>query len=468
MHSGRLSKKNCVGPGAMTTEPAQHRPFNLSRRFLGLSFVAILIVGVATSLLLTRFLSQQMLQQDAEAMRAFVQSIVRVEKAKQYFLGQQRIDGDIKEFFEHIASMPDVARANVYARDRTILWSSDPQMSGKTFSNNPELERALLGAMEIESGIAKPDRGAKPEHYSLGVSRSQFVEIYIPVQDTDGEGIIGVVEIYRIPSTLFAAIDLGNKMIWAGAAIGGAFLIAVLFGIVKRADRVMRSQHERLTETETLSALGEMALAVAHGIRNPLASIRSSAELWHDVAQAEGRESAKDIMSEVDRLEKWIRELLSYSQPEEDQIGAVALAAVINESVTHFARESQRREVSISVQIDDWLPNVAGDPSLLVQVFNNLIGNALEASRPGGDITIRKRNGARRNLLEIDIVDTGSGILPDHLGKVGSAFYTTKQKGLGLGLAMARRIVKRFGGDLVIASQFGRGTVVTVTFLCVP
>ncbi|MET0961767.1 MAG: ATP-binding protein [Noviherbaspirillum sp.] len=452
----------------MTTEPAQHHPFNLSRRFLGLSVVAIVIVGVVTSLLLTRFLSQKMLQQDAEAVRAFVQSIVKVENADRYFLGHTRLDGDIKEFFHHIASMPDVARANVYGKDRNILWSSDPQMSGKTFANNPELEQALLGRMAIESGTTTAARGAKPEHYSLGVARSNFVEIYVPVQDPHGEGIIGAVEIYRVPTALFETIATGQRMIWAGAAVGGIFLIAMLFGIVKRADRVMRSQHERLIETETLSALGEMALAVAHGIRNPLASIRSSAELWHEVADTDGRESAKDIMCEVDRLEKWIRELLSYSQPQEDQIGAVALTSIINESVTHLAREAQRREVLISVQLDDRLPCVAGDPSLLVQVFNSLIGNALEASVPGGDITIRKGNGARRNLLEIDIVDTGSGILPDHLGKVGSAFYTTKQKGLGLGLAMARRIVKRFGGDLVIASQFGRGTVVTITFQCVP
>jgi signal transduction histidine kinase len=274
------------------------------------------------------------------------------------------------------------------------------------------------------------------------------------------------VEVYRVPATLFATIAVGQRMIWASAAIGGAFLIATLFSIVSRADRVMRSQHERLLETETLSALGEMASAVAHGIRNPLASIRSSAELWHDAAETGGRESAKDIMCEVDRVEMWVRDLLTYSQSQEDQVAAVTLPSVIHESVTHFARESRRRKVTISMLLDDNLPDVSGDPAMLVQVFNNLIDNALEATQPGGTITIKKSTGARRNFVEIDIVDTGRGISPDHIGKVGSAFYTTKQKGLGVGLAMARRIVKRFGGDLAIRSQHGCGTTVTVTFQC--
>jgi signal transduction histidine kinase len=254
-------------------------------------------------------------------------------------------------------------------------------------------------------------------------------------------------------------------MIWTVAILGGGFLLATLSGMVRRADLVIRSQQERLVETETLAALGEVGSAVAHGIRNPLASIRSSAELWHDATDASVRESAHDIMSEVDRLEKWVRELLTYSQPLEDQLGAIALPPIIKESVTNFARESEKRDVKISLQLHDRLPFITGDPALLVQVFNNLIANALDATHPGGEIIVKAKEAADHKHVELKFTDTGVGIAPNHIAKVGSTFYTTKQKGLGVGLALVRRIIKRSGGRVIIESRQGVGTTVTLILL---
>ena len=230
--------------------------------------------------------------------------------------------------------------------------------------------------------------------------------------------------------------------------------------MVRRADQVIRSQQSRLVETETLSALGEIASAVAHGIRNPLASIRSSAELWHDSSEPGVHESARDIMSEIDRLEKWVRELLTYSQPLEDQMTALALPPIIHESVTSFVRESERCDVRIKVQINECLPPVAGDPALLMQAFNNLIANALEATEPGGEIIISGASGPKH--VELVFTDNGAGIAPERMAQVGNTFYTTKRKGLGVGLALVRRIVKRFGGKVLISSRQGVGTTVTL------
>lgn len=398
-------------------------------------------------------------------MRAFVHSFIRVERASGYFRGEQKLDGNTEEFFNHVASMPDVARANVYAKDRRLLWSSNPEMIGKSFGHNPELELALAGRMQITSGRIDDDKNEKPEHVALGQSRQQFIEMYIPVEDPDSGDITGAVEIYRIPNALFETIALGHRMIWATAILGGAFLLATLFGIVRRADLVIRSQQERLVETETLSALGEVASAVAHGIRNPLASIRSSAELWHDIEDASVRESAYDIMSEVDRLEKWVRELLIYSQPLEDQIEAIRLPPIVQESVNNFIRESEKRDVRINVALHEKLPFITGDPALLVQVFNNLIANALDASHPGGEIIVRAKDAGDNKHVELEFADTGVGIAPDYMTKVGSSFYTTKQKGLGVGLALVRRIVKRSGGRVIIDSRQGAGTTVKLILL---
>jgi two-component system sensor histidine kinase HydH len=438
------------------------KPYQFKRRFLCLSLLAIVVVTIASSILLSNFLCVRMLRQDAESMRAYVHSIVKVEQANDYFLGQRPVDGNIIEFFNHIGFMPDVARANVFAKDGRVLWSSSSQITGERFSSNPELEQALAGNLQIKSGVV--GEHDKPEHVALGNSQLRFVEIYIPVMQEETGDIIGAIEVYRLPNALFATIAEGRRIVWISAALAGGILLATLFGIVRRADLVIRTQQERLIETQTMSALGEVASAVAHGIRNPLASIRSSAELWHDSNEPSVHESARDIMSEIDRLEKWVRELLTYSQPLEDQMATVALPPIIQESVTSFARESERRDISIKMQVSESLPPVAGDPALLIQAFNNLIANALDASQPGSEIVVRASNASDQKHVELVFIDNGVGIAPERMSRVGSTFYTTKHKGLGVGLALVRRIVKRSGGRVVIASRQGVGTTVTLFF----
>jgi two-component system sensor histidine kinase HydH len=450
---------------ATRTDTPVSKPFNLSRRFFYLSLITIGLVSVVSSVLLSRFLTHRMLQQDAEMAMGFVQSVVKVQGARGYFLGEQAADSNLIEFFNHIATLPDVARANVFAQNKTILWSSDRKLIGQKFENNPDLEKALTGKMEIEIGFVGEETGRKPEHISLGGSDMRFVEIYIPIMDPAGNTIIGVVEIYRIPSALFEVINSGHQIIWTSAVLAGLFLFATLFGMVRRADQLIRSQQEQLVESETLAALGEVASAIAHGIRNPLASIRSSAELWNEVRDADGRESAKDIISEVDRLEKWVRELLTYSQPDQGEVEAVELMPIVQETIQHFARETARRGITIEVWLGEQLPRVKGDPSLLVQVLNNLIVNALEAMQNGGRITVQGRIAASFGHVELSVSDTGAGIPPEHIDKVGNAFYTTKQTGLGVGLALAQRIMKRFGGTMGVESRHGHGTTVTLNLL---
>jgi two-component system sensor histidine kinase HydH len=450
---------------AMDAKDQRHKPFNLSRSFLLLSLVTIALVSFVSSIMLSRFLTDRMLQQDAEIMMGFVQGVVKVEDATGYFLRQRADDKGLEDFFTHIASMPDVVRANVYAQDKTILWSSGRDLIGKKFDSNPDLDHALAGELEIESGIVGEETQPKPEHILLGQSHMRFVEIYLPVRGPDRSTIIGVVEVYRIPNTLFAAIRAGHRMIWAIAFLGGLFLFVTLFWTVRRADQLIRNQQERLVESETLVALGEMSSAVAHGIRNPLASIRSSAELWHDIGGAHDRESAQDIIFEVDRLEKWVRDLLTYSQPHDEQLEAVELEKVLRESFNHFERETSKRGVTVHLQLGEQLPRIKGNSALLGQVFNNLIANALEAMHSGGEIRVHGKLAHNGGHIELRISDNGEGIPADQLERVFDAFYTTKKKGLGVGLALGRRIVKRFGGSMGIESRHGEGTAVTLNLL---
>src|SRR5262249_25770377 len=288
-----------------------HASFNLSRWFAAVGLVSIASISAVSGWQLSGFLTERMLQQEGRLTQQFIDSIVRVEKAGGYFAsGRSEPASELREFFAHVSDLPDVLRANLYARDRTIIWSSDPALIARQFSDNLELEHALGGELVVHGGVS-----GKLEHEDLNPRHLYFVEIYAPVRDESQGGVIGVVELYRSPQALFEAINTGRRAIWIGAALAGGFLYVALFWMVRRAEARTRMQRERLVQSETLAVVGEMGSAVAHGIRNPLASIRSSAELALDSEPPHWREAARDIVAEVDRLESWVRGLLSYSQP---------------------------------------------------------------------------------------------------------------------------------------------------------
>ena len=430
-------------------------PFNLRRWFALVGLSAIAAISATSGWLLSRFLTARTLEQEARLTQEVVNSLVRVEKAEQFFAAARgRSPGEFREFLDHVAQLPDALRVNMYSRERVVLWSTDAALIGRRFDDNDELDRALAGAVVADGG-----ERAKPEHEDLDERMRYFLEIYSPVQDSAGR-VMGVVELYKTPQVLFEALRAGVRAVWVGAALAGLFLYACLYWMVRRADNLIRVQHERLVQAETLAAIGEMSSAVAHGLRNPLAAIRSSAELASGADGGHGRE-ARDIIDQVDRLETWIRELLAYSQPLAGKSEAVDLASVVRSSLDTFERELERRRVRAWASIDEGLPAVSADGLMLGQVCNSLIANALEAIEHDGCIAIRvAREGERQ--LRLSIADTGPGMTREQLDAAFKPFRTTKTKGLGVGLALARRIVQRFGGSIRLQSWPRAGTTVEV------
>lgn len=442
-------------------------PFSLKRWFSVLSLICIGIACVASSWLLSRFLTQQMLHRDGVVMLEFVQSVADIENRKTRAGGREPDirDHNMQEMFDHLASAPYMLRTNIYAPDQTLVWSSEKALIGKRFADNHELEKALKGAMEIEIGFTSKHQHPKHEHSFLSDEPVAFVETYLPIRDKVTQRVIGVAELYRIPSALFNTITQGQRLIWTTGLLSGLFLYLTLFWIVRRADATMRSQQARLVEAETLAAVGEMGSAVAHGIRNPLASIRSSAELCiDDQATPQVRESAADIVAQVDRMEKWLRDLLSYAQPDAAVAARVQLDTVIQRVCEQFSRDFAKQRIQHTLALPESMPPVVGDESAFEQVFTSVVANAMEAMPQGGSVTISASFPLKDATLVVAVRDTGVGISEAQQAKLFTAFQTTKPKGMGLGLALVRRIVRRFGGDVRIESAAGAGTTVLLTF----
>lgn len=444
-------------------QPSAKFSFRLLRWFSIASLAVIAAIAAANAFVLSNFLTKHMLEREASVTMDFIQNILLADRSVEYLASPQdpelakRFRGTIEQF----SAMRDVLRNNVYSRDKTVLWSSDAQLIGHNFAENDELDDALKGELVVNAGRITPDLRDKPEHVGLHPASEFFIETYIPVKNADGSRVLGVVEIYKAPVALTEAIDAGRRQVWATALAGALALYLTLFWIVRRADRILRRQHDRLVETETLGAVGELASSVAHNIRNPLASIRSSAELALEMKGENCTEQAQDIVAAVDRVEAWMRELLRFTRTEPGPRAPVDAGALLRRSFDEFARDFERSKLTGVVEPLSEEVKVNVDPAMLGHALHSLIANAIEATPEGGRVEgLIAANGAKR--AAIIIRDNGHGIALADLEHVFRPFFTTKPQGLGIGLTQVRRTVERFGGKIRIDSAKGRGTTVTL------
>ncbi|HZN23820.1 MAG TPA: ATP-binding protein [Burkholderiales bacterium] len=443
----------------VSSRPPATKPYKLLKRFLLLSLLSISIVFGAFSVLLSDFLTRHVVHRDAVVTMEFLQSVTDVENDIARREGRQPDlrDRGFEQFFQHVARLPDVLRANIYTPDRRVIWSSDSKVERLQLAHNRELEEALKGEMHIEMGIAGAD-DPKPERAYLSDRPVQFVELYVPLRDRATNSVIGVAELYRVPVALFESIEQGKLLIWTFAVAGGLLLYGVLFWIVRGADRTIRDQRERLVESERFAAIGELSAAVAHGIRNPLASIRSSAELCLDDASPTVAEASRDVIAEVDNLERWIRDLLAYSHPDRNGATSADLRAVVSRAENAFRRECEKRHITLESQLPSAVPLVAGDEALLEQVLCSLYANAVHAMPTGGKLVVAAELAQDRKAVRVTVSDTGHGIEPAQAARLFTPYATTKPNGMGLGLSLVRHIIRRFGGDVRIESMPHHGT----------
>jgi signal transduction histidine kinase len=232
--------------------------------------------------------------------------------------------------------------------------------------------------------------------------------------------------------------------------------------------RQSRADTERLNaqlaQQVKLASIGEMSAAVAHGLRNPLASLRAAAQLAlrHPDSPA-AREQLHAIIEEVDRLDRRISHLLSFSRPAPFHPSVERLPQLVESIRPAFVALARERGVTLDVALDPALPEIRVDPMQLEQAIVEVISNALDAMPSGGTLTLRAASdGGTRDVGEIvlSIADSGTGIPPHVLASVGEPFFTTRPEGTGLGLATARRYVEQNGGRLELTSEPGRGTTV--------
>ena len=220
----------------------------------------------------------------------------------------------------------------------------------------------------------------------------------------------------------------------------------------------------QLVQSEKLASIGEMSAAVAHGLRNPLASLRAVAQLVqrHPNSPASA-EHLKAIVEEVDRLDRRISHLLSFSRPAPFHPLSESVPRLVEGLLPAFAELLRERGVELQLALSSLLPEVRVDPMQLEQALVEIVSNALDAMPQGGQLRIQASGnelvGNGRPEVIIEIADSGPGIPDQVLPSVCEPFFTTRQEGTGLGLAIAKRYVEQNGGSLEIVSHPGGTTV---------
>ncbi|MBN2562766.1 MAG: hypothetical protein JXQ75_17725 [Phycisphaerae bacterium] len=237
--------------------------------------------------------------------------------------------------------------------------------------------------------------------------------------------------------------------------------------LIRRTKEIQHAQYEqRLSESEHLATVGQLAASLAHEIKNPLAGISGAIQVLG--ADLDDDHPHKEIISEalrqIDRLDAAVKDLLVYARPKPPSTTKVNLNELLERALILFRQEPAFQMVRIHCEGLNGEHKADVDEAQIQQVISNLMINAAHACETGGDIFCRL--GRLESSIRIVIEDNGTGMPPEVLARVYEPFFTTKSRGTGLGLSICQRIIEAHGGTLNIGSEVGKGTRVTVEIPC--
>jgi len=344
--------------------------------------------------------------------------------------------------------------SSLYARS-LIEASPDPLVTisaeGKITDVNSATELATGHSRERMIGSDFSDYFTEPEKARMGyrkVFAEGFVRDYpLEIRHTSG----------KTTYVLYNASIFRN----AQGEIQGVFAAARDITELKKAEEQAQESARKLKDAERLAAIGATAGMIGHDIRNPLQSIVGNVDLLRmnldsmpeSTEKDEMQESVKDLEKQADYINKIVMDLQDFTKPLKPILEEIDLQIVIDDLLLHLEIPSN---VKAQVCVDGGARKVIGDSAHVKRVLNNLISNAVQAMPEGGTLTIRAYQESEDTVVTIE--DTGHGIPEEYRGKLFQPLFTTKSKGQGFGLAVAKRLTEALNGTIACESQEGKGT----------
>jgi signal transduction histidine kinase len=419
---------------------------------------------------------------------------------------------DVQGIFERIGIVPDIESLRIFDENGKVTKSADKKEVGLTIEDiGLEIFKAGVPSMPYRGGhgynafcMVETIRN-EASCRSCHVTNSDVLAIFelcLSMKKTDAKvaknrtflasSAVATIALVGFAIWLIFAIQvnrpISNLVQAMRRAEGGDLSARVrlprrdelgslgrsLNSMIERLDTTQREieryHTEQLIRAERLASIGELAASVAHEIKNPLAGISGAVQVLADDFPAGDprREITGQILRQSERMDKTIRDLLSYAQPLAAEPSPVEINEILDRARFIALPNPARNKVVVRRDFAAGLPRTMADGKHLEQAFLNLILNAVQAMPQGGELTLRTAlreepdaEGVRR-LIEATISDTGVGIPPQIREKIFSPFYTTRTQGTGLGLSITRKIVEQGGGTISVVSEPGKGTTFTV------
>jgi two-component system sensor histidine kinase HydH len=263
-------------------------------------------------------------------------------------------------------------------------------------------------------------------------------------------------------ATLLAGLFFGSSFAmlgWlAGYALDARQRDRTAAALIREQAEALASTRARLAQSEKLAALGQLATAIAHEVRNPLAVMRSAAQGLLEgpgPVDEELARASRFMVAEIDRLHSVVTSLLAFARPVQLQRRAVDVPELLARTEQLAREDVARTAVRLTRRPVAGRPAVLGDPDLLCQVLLGLVINAAEAVGGTGDVVLEAE--PRPGAVELVVADSGPGVAPELRAQIFEPFFTTRPKGTGLGLAVARQIVEAHEGTISVQDRPGGG-----------
>ena len=455
------------------------RPFKLYKYFTIMSFVFIFIGAIVLSFLNTHWAKTMQLKKNEEYAQLLISNLNH-QIFRQFVIPMSLRYGKIqlrdKKQFDRMDAIVrgtlhgfKIEMMNIYDLNNIIAYSFDKELMGIKDIGGRGFQNAVLGksTSEIEQtgGFLEILLGFPKE-----IKATTFAPLHAEKSLASTTGpVIGVIEIVQNISEDYKTITNFQVLVVLTIMLVMAILFLTLTFIVKKGEDIIEQRageqlklKEQLSQAQHLSSIGEMVAGVSHEIRNPLGIISSSASLLKKkVSLADPGNNIPDIIiEEAARLNNIITDFLNFARPRTPNLAECVLQEVLDKNINFLSSETAEKGYHIDIQQTPDVPAVMADKDMLYQAFLNILINAMQ-SMPGGG-TIKIALTGNENSVQIRFQDEGHGIPKDVERKIWDPFFTTKEKGTGLGLGIVKKIVELHKGNIQIKNRKTGGVVVTI------
>ncbi|MBI1912501.1 MAG: HAMP domain-containing protein [Deltaproteobacteria bacterium] len=385
-----------------------------------------------------------------------------------------------------------IKEISVVNNDRDVIASSNPRLIGKKLNLKGESIKTLGNVTEYTSTTGGQKRYDILLPVVIGKERlgyihieTQFDDFTIIARTNHTKRLFATLAIFTIG--ILASVYLSKKytepiqsIADAAQKVAGGDLSVKLdvighdeIGKLTRNFNDMvtklsenRQLQEKLKEAEHMSKIGTLASGIAHEVRNPLNLINLSIDhlrVVHMPAEPDKKESflatIANIKSEIERLDGMVSNFLNFGKPLKLNLTLLPLDSIIQETLSLLSESAAEQKIAVDVRTEP--VQIFADYRHIKTCFLNLFLNSIQAMPEGGSLSVELK--VSESFANVKIADTGSGIDSENLLKIFEPYFTTKDIGIGLGLALTKRIIEEHGGSIIINSAVGKGTTAAVT-----